>query len=245
MSLADFVEWFIFPPGGVILLVLLGLLLWRWRVGRLFALLGVLVLWAASTPILSNQLTLRLQWQPALSQDALWHSRAQAIVVLAGGRKLDTPDWGDTVGEWTLVRLRYAAHLQRLSGLPIVTSGGAVEPVGKPEAELMARVLREEFGAEVRFAERASHDTEQNARFTYTLLEPRGIRRVVLVTHALHMRRAKAAFERAGFEVVAAPTDYVRPSSGLYAWSPHARTLYQSWLALHELVGGWWYQWRH
>ena len=35
----------------------------------------------------------------------------------------------------------------------------------------------------------------------------RGLRTVLLVTDAIHMRRARALFERAGFTVRPAPTD--------------------------------------
>ena len=40
-------------------------------------------------------------------------------------------------------------------------------------------------------------------------LEAAGVRRILLVTHAMHMKRARDAFEAAGLEVVPAPTAWL------------------------------------
>ncbi len=46
-------------------------------------------------------------------------------MVLGGGRYRDAPEYGnDTVGEYTLVRLRYAAKLHRETGFPLLVTGG-------------------------------------------------------------------------------------------------------------------------
>lgn len=37
------------------------------------------------------------------------------------------------------------------------------------------------------------------------LLQARGVRKILLVTHGDHLARARAVFERAGFEILAAP----------------------------------------
>jgi uncharacterized SAM-binding protein YcdF (DUF218 family) len=239
------IEWWVFPPGGVIILVLLGLLLWRWLLGRVMVAVAIGVLWAATTPAISFLLIDSLQWKKAANPAELAQSGAEAIVVLGGGRSLNTPDYGDTVGTWSLLRLRYAAWLQKEIKLPIAVTAGAPNGLGAPEAPLMKQVLEDEFGAKVIWTEQTSRNTHENARFTRNLLERYGIRKVVLVTHALHMRRALSEFRNAGFDVIPAPTDFIMPRYGLDAWMPGARTLYQSSLALHELVGGWWYRLRY
>ncbi len=50
--------------------------------------------------------------------------------------------------------------------------------------------------------------TGENARLTAALLRPQGVDTVILVTSALHMRRARAEFELAGLKVIPAPTDF-------------------------------------
>jgi uncharacterized SAM-binding protein YcdF (DUF218 family) len=69
-------------------------------------------------------------------------------------------------------------------------------------------------------------------------LQPAGVRRIALVTDATHMPRAEAAFRRAGFEVVAAPTDFPSPQARpLLEWLPSGvgaqtnRSLVREWLA--------------
>lgn len=242
--LNDLVDYLILPPGGLILLGLLGLLIWG-RIGRVLVALAILAAWALSAPVSAIHLIDRLQYYPVLSESEFETPSAQAIVVLGGGRKLNTPDYGDTLLEWGILRLRYAALLHRETGLPVVPVGGAVDGEGTPEGILMRRVLEREYGISTALAESDSRSTYENAVNTWRLLSKQGITRIYLVTHAMHMKRAAEAFQQAGFEVVPAPTDYVGPSSGLYAWTPHARTLYHSYLALHELLGRWWYTLRY
>src|SRR5690606_10361689 len=178
----------LFPPGGVILLGLLGLLLWPRRSGRLLVLLAIASLWAASTPKFSFMLIDRLQRQyPAVDPQRVRQSDAQAIVVLAAGRLNATPDFGDTITHLTLARVRYAAYLQRHTGLPIATSGGAGGRAGgQPAGRLMREVLENAFGATTRWSEERSTNTYENAIFTRELLAPHGIERILLVTQAVH-----------------------------------------------------------
>lgn len=56
--------------------------------------------------------------------------------------------------------------------------------------------------------EEKSRNTYENATFTYTLLSPKRDDRFLLVTSAAHMPRAMGVFRRAGFNVVAYPTDF-------------------------------------
>lgn len=70
------------------------------------------------------------------------------------------------------------------------------------------------------------------------MLKERGIETTVLVTSALHMRRAAAEFERAGVHVIWAPVDHtVRPLGGLDTLFPDAASLSRLDEILHELVG--------
>jgi uncharacterized SAM-binding protein YcdF (DUF218 family) len=134
--------------------------------------------------------------------------------------------------------LRYGARLARKTGLPILVTGGA--PGGRtPEAQLMKSVLEEEFHIPVQWVENASLDTRQNARNSAGLLQPAGIRRILLVTHAAHMRRARNAFESQGFVVTAAPTVWLsgRNRGEIFAGMPGPRTAQAGWFAWHEWLG--------
>ena len=174
---------------------------------------------------------------------------AQAIVVLGAGRRTHAPEFGgETVNRLALERLRYAAKLARSSGLPLLVSGGA--PHGDtPEAVLMQRALELDYGVRTRWVESASRDTRENAQFSAVHLHAVGVRRVLLVTHAMHMKRARDAFAAAGLEVVPAPTAWLggddKETAGDQALVelPSQNTAYAGWFALHELLGQLAYRW--
>lgn len=175
-------------------------------------------------------------------------SGAQAIVVLGGGRLVDAPeDAGrDQPSSATLMRLRHGARLQRMTGLPILVTGGSPDGAGDSEAAVMARSLKEDFGVKVRWMEEASDNTEQNARLTAGLLDREGIHRILLVTDAMHMPRAQRSFSAAGLDVVAAPTYFrARRPTDASSFIPKARELDNSSYAIHEWIGLLWYRIRH
>jgi uncharacterized SAM-binding protein YcdF (DUF218 family) len=119
-----------------------------------------------------------------------------------------------------------------------------LEPEAPPLADLLAGCLRDEFHVDTElWVEAESGTTWENAERSRALLAPRGIERVLLVTHAFHMPRAVLAFEHAGFTVTPAPTGLrPRPRPRLRDCVPSARALQQSALALHEWLGLAWYR---
>ena len=243
----------ILPPANLFLLILIGLLFWRrWpRAGRIVAGTGLALLAILSTTAGASLFVRPLERMsaPLLAPE---RAGAQAIVVLAAGRLQDAPEYGgqDIPDYVALARLRYAAHLQRRTGLPILVSGGVGAKAGDAAAsreialgEAMATALREDFGVPVRWIEGRSRDTLENAAFSTAMLRKDGVRRILLVTDAMHMPRSRMVFAHAGLEVVEAPTmffgDQAR-SSG--AFVPSAEGMRRSWYALYELIGLAWYR---
>ncbi|MBS0394563.1 MAG: YdcF family protein [Proteobacteria bacterium] len=228
----------VLPPGGPVLLGVLGLaLLGRWpRLGRLLVATGLMVLLVLSLPVTSDVLTLAVEEYPPLG--AAQPVPVGAIVVLAGGIRRNAADpAGASLRPQTLERLAGGAQLARRTGLPLLLSGGVVEP-GPAEADVMQAVLKRDFGLEARYLERRSRTTHENARETAALLAPLWVRHVVLVTSAVHMRRAVAEFEAAGLSVIPAPVGgTLTVSRGLAAWLPKPSALERSWDALYEAAG--------
>src|SRR5205814_1284761 len=92
-----------------------------------------------------------------------------------------------------------------------------------------------------------SQNTYENALRSRALLEPRGIRRIVLVTDAMHLPRAVACFRKQGFEVVPAGCDYERPGDGnptIFDFLPSAYALRWFEYASQEWLGLAWYRLR-
>lgn len=230
----------ILPPLMPLLWIAAGLLLLRRhrRLGMTMTWGGLILALLLSVPASVDLLTTPLENIAVLGPDDL--SKAQAIVILAAGQRAYMPEYGGpTPDRLTLERLRYGARLARSSGLPVLVSGGA--PPGYVSlASEMAETLSVDFGVEPRWLEEDSLDTEGNARYTAALLQPQGIRRIVLVTHAAHMQRALAEFQLQGFEVFPAPTGFLSDRSEEMEFCdflPAESAAYAGWYALYEWAG--------
>ena len=233
------------PPGILVVLLLIAAYL-TWRrppLARALVVLCCVALYALSTHFVAGHLVQLLEPEP---RDPLADKTGQAIVVLGAGIYSHAPEYGgDTVNAMALVRARYAALLHRALKKPILASGGAPEGHPMSEAGLMKQVLQREFLVPVAWIEEVSRNTLENGRASYHILNAAGIRRVYLVTHALHMRRARLAFETAGFEVIPAPTNYVtRFRMTVLDFVPTARSLLDSSRFFHEAIGLGWYHLR-
>lgn len=232
------------PPGVLMLVIAGGLMLHRTRPRPGMGLVtgGLAALYVLSMPLIAGTLLSALE----VRSPATNNGGAAAIIVLGGGKSHAAPEYGgDTIIGASLVRLRYAAHLQRQTGLPVLVSGGSPEGSEQSEAELMQRALQNEFSVPVRWAESGSANTLENARLSYRMLAAENIRTVYLVTHAWHMPRAQLAFEAAGFKVIPAATGYTtRYRLTILDFMPDARALRDSALFFHEIIGIVWYRLR-
>jgi uncharacterized SAM-binding protein YcdF (DUF218 family) len=241
----------VLPPGGNLLLAILGLLvLIRRRVlGVGLLLLAVASLYVLSMPMVAGALNARLETVSPYPLRAKAAPGMGAIVVLGGGRNAFAPEFGgETVSAASLERVRYAARLHRDTGLPLLVTGGRLFNETGDEATLMKRALTEDFGVPVKWLENRARTTRENARYAAEVLKGQDIGGVYLVTHAAHMPRSMEAFERAGLNVIAAPTAFrKRPASSenFLDYFPDAGALNDSARVLHEYLGRIWYQWRN
>jgi uncharacterized SAM-binding protein YcdF (DUF218 family) len=87
-----------------------------------------------------------------------------------------------------------------------------------------------------------STSTYENALYSAAILRPRAIRRILLVTDAVHMLRARRTFEKLGFDVIPAPCRF----HPVYQWGPedflpslHAIAWNEE--VMHEAAGLLWY----
>ncbi len=242
--LQSLVETLVTPPALVLWVFLGGTLLVRGRprLGRALQVGALALLWILSAPACGGALLRALQRDPALPPTGALPA-AGAIVVLSADVDRAAAEYGGAdLGPTTLSRLRYAAALQRRTGLPLLTSGGAVGTGLPAIAELMARTVRDELGARVRWTEARSADTWENAAFSAELLRAADVRTVLLVTSAWHMPRAAWCFRAHGIDVVPAPTGFRGPAiEDWRSFLPHWKGLRDTCLALHEGLGAVWY----
>jgi uncharacterized SAM-binding protein YcdF (DUF218 family) len=227
----------VLPPVGPLMIAALGLVLLRRgaRVGYWLAWGGILVLVALSTPVVAHWLIVASSITEPI--DRAKAANAQAIVILGGGLRRHAREYGgDTLNTLSLERVRYGARLAKELGLPVLVSGG-VTWGQTAEADVMADVLEREFAVPVRWRERASRDTSENALYSSALLKDSGVTRVVLVGHSFDLPRSTAELELHGIAVVAAPT--VLPVDTLDSpmdYVPGMASLARSYFALYELL---------
>lgn len=131
---------------------------------------------------------------------------AAAIVVLGGaGARGD-----GTLTDSSLRRTLHGIHLYRQGLAPRLLFSGSISHRGHREAEIRASLAREVgVPPTVILTESRAHTTREEAMFIAARLLPMGARRILLVSDAQGARRAHAIFERAGFEVLAAPAEDV------------------------------------
>ena len=237
------VVWLTYPLAASACLLLAALIALGFRrkvvaIALVAAGLGWSALW--SLPLVSDTLRTSLERaNPAMAVREL--PRADAIVVLAGGggyarmdrEGLDLDDMHDSS------RIGAGARAWFAGVAPVVVLSGGVGPPRHREADNMARVItRLGVPRSSLLLEDRSHSTRENAAYTARLARTHGIRRVVLVTSAIHMPRASLLFRQAGLDVIPFPVPE-RAARGHWRerWLPSRRALWRSGRAFKEYAG--------
>ena len=196
----------VLPLGAALILAMIGLgSRRRWLTAG-----ALILLWLASTPITSRPLARFMEGGSERTLAAAAPT-ADAIVVLSGGR-LVAPG-PDAVSEWRGAN-RFFGGLELFDAgrAPRLVFTGGWSP-RRPDAPTEGQVLAawaERWGVapnRILVTERVTN-TEDEAAAIALLLAPFDARRVLLVTSAFHMQRARELFERAGLEVIAFPVDF-------------------------------------
>jgi len=240
------VKTLVLPPTGPLLLAALGVVLLRRapRAGRALAAAGVAALLVLSMPVVAEFLVSLVD--RSVPFDPQSAKGAQAIVILGGGTRRYAPEYrGATMSGLTLERVRFGARLARVTGLPVLVSGGALKGA-PPEAVLMRNALVSEFGVPVRWIETHSHNTRENAEASAAILKAAGVSRIILVGHAFDFPRTRNEFEAAGLTVIGAPIGV--PSTGPYSaldFVPGLGGLQASYFACYEILANILYRFMH
>ena len=208
------IGWVTSPLGVAFLGLVVGWVL-HWRGGRM-AFVGkwlvgfaVAFLWLMSCNVTTRFVGVGLErrW----TQDGVMHGSiggvpdADAIIVLGGGvashGECHAPELGPGADRvWHGARL-YKDKKTRVPGLKVYCTGGGCEYAAVP--------LLTDLGVprEAIWFSEEPRNTEEESRLIksqFATEKPR----ILLVTSAWHMSRAKMLFDRAGFDVIPAPTDF-------------------------------------
>jgi uncharacterized SAM-binding protein YcdF (DUF218 family) len=243
----------VLPPTCFLLLFIAGWILKTWRpaLGRYFLWSLLAVVYLATTPFVAGELMAPLQRYQVVNLEKP-DPDIGAIVVLGAGVYFSAPEYWDpsapsfgvdVADSLSLQRVAYAAYLSHATGLPILLSGGSGGSLNnRTIADAMRVTLARNFGLVARWLEERSTSTMENAEYVAPLLRQQGIRKVYLVTHAWHMRRAMIAFEHVGIEAVPAPTSFVSRSGIVWRdFLPSSEALSLTYYGIYEWLGIAWY----
>ncbi len=180
-------NWLMTPTLVVLPLLVLVFIPWliprlRWR--RFWSGFGTVLLviyWSATFPltiaVAKKGLIAFLPPDPGTTTDA--------IVVLGRGP------------EFRLSRVKVAAELWQSHRAPLIFASGAEDG-----SEIVEQLKAEGIPNQALDEEHCSQTTKENALFTASVLQPRGVKQIILVTDPPHMLRSLLTFRHLGFEVI-------------------------------------------
>ena len=174
---------------------------------------------------------------------------ADGIVVLSSGRNL--PPGNSKIIEWDDPD-RFLAGIDlfkaKKSNRLIFTGGlNPLNPVLPPEGDIYVKeAISMGINKNNLFTTYSVTNTVQEAKAVKQILNKEIIssqKKVILVTSAFHMKRAKKVFEREGITVLPYPVDFMSNQSFLSSlrnplkWLPNASSLSRNSSAIREIIG--------
>lgn len=206
---------------------------------------------------LSTGLSVKLLLEPLENEfrkASVLNFKPDAVVVLGGGANADVPD--SKLGSISYKRFVEALALAKKHDLPLIFAGGGFAArdgiteagAAKESADRIAdsfgfarpstMTLNGGFGV---LYDDKSENTVQNAKNSMELMRQNGVEkpRIVLVTSAFHMKRAKIIFEKNGLSITPYAVDFKTKHSAIsyLSFLPMFENIENSICAIHEYIG--------
>lgn len=210
----------------------------RGRPGRaLLQLLLAVILWVPATPPVADRFLQGLESGLSIPEDPA----GDVIIMMGGAVYENSPDLSGVgiPSEGTWERIVTVVRLQRRLKVPVILSGGQVYADRLPMGPIYRRFLIDLGVPEALILiEDKSRDTLENAEFSKALCKAKGFRRPIVVTSALHMKRTRLSFEKAGMQAVFFPAGFRTWKHKAYSWPAFLPQSYEPLSdALHEYLG--------
>ena len=221
----------------VIIVILIGLV----KNKKKLIYIAIGVLYILSTPIFSNNFFKLVEGSEYRKPISAIDS-ADAIIVLSGMLEINEvgdstyTEWGDPDRFFGGIALFKAGKAQKL-----VFTGGKMpwDKAKKTEGEALKEyAISNDIPSEKIFVTKDVENTADEAVAVKELISPS--KRIILVTSAYHMYRAKKLFEKQGFEVIPYKVDYKTAGENAITvtyFLPSAGDLELSETAIREIIG--------
>lgn len=212
LFLSKLLPLFLYPLGLASLMLFAALItVWkRPQLSAFFIVLALVLILIPGNGWIAGRMVQSLEWQYLPPRDL---PTADAIVVLGGAtrpQRYPRP-WVDLMEEGD--RVIHGVRLFQQKKAPLlILSGGRVDwktNSGSEAADMAA--IAKAFGVPdaAILQDSTSLNTYENAVNVKQILQNRGIKRVLLVTSAMHMPRSIAIFNKQGINATPAPTDFL------------------------------------
>ncbi|WP_207434514.1 YdcF family protein [Sabulibacter ruber] len=240
--LSKLLQYLVSPLLWIIILLVLGLLFRNPAKKRKAYGAGILLLLFFTNPFLLNEAWLAWEPSPILMRDV---AQYDAAIVLTGVTEVNKSPHDRVHYREGAERILDAIQLYKMGKVKkIVISGGsgAIKKVAKTEASnLQQTALYAGVPALDLLLEERSHNTRENVQFTKELLQgQRHLKKLVLITSAFHMRRAKGCFDKVGLPVDTFPADFQTHDRSFHLDDlliPNPEALWKWSHLIHEWVG--------
>ena len=222
------IEPFLVPPGiFVAVLIISGLLIFKKTKAGVFNIFIGLLIWAMSIMPVSDALMRGLE--KGLAIPAQPHG--DVIIVLGAGMA------GNGPSEDTKTRLLAAVKLYRLIRTPIIVSAGAGQGIMAEAPADGRELIALGVPQQKIILEDKSRDTLENAMYSKKICRQYGFKAPVVVTSAVHMKRALRSFRFEKMEVSYFPAS-APVGRRAYNWQEYLPgSMDNSARALHEYLG--------
>ena len=214
-----------------------------------FVFTAIILLIVFSNGLFSNTLWRLLEY-PWKRLDYSSVGSSDGIVVLSGGG-INLPNFNTKIIEWNDPdRFHAGVNLYKANKSNRLIFTGGINPLASglsPEGDIYIReAISRGIPKENLFTTYPVSNTLHEAKAIKKLLDdllPSSQKKIILVTSAFHMHRAKKVFEKEGINVMPYPVDFKSEKSFISAlrnplkWLPHSSYLNESTGAIREIIG--------
>ena len=170
--------------------------------------------------------------------------------VLLGGGIITTTGEGNIPGIMPAVRIMKTAEYYKKYPKKIYISGGSPLQNQESESSVYARELISlGVNSEDIIVEENSKNTNENALFIKQELEKNGIKNIILITSAFHMKRSMFIFKKNldGVEIIPAPCNFLasKEKENFFYYIPKYYNLLKFQLWIWETIGNIYYKIRY
>jgi len=228
----------VYPSIFLFFVVLIALVFWKKKLSKVLLSIGVIYFYFSANGMIPMTLMFHLEKPFTTVNDRTIISN-RAMIVLGGGISYYPSDISSLFTSDARIleayRIYNVAQVHHVQYTIFLSGGYTNKSKSISEAALYKRELLQ-LGVPNQYliTEDKSLNTYQNAEYLKPILQGYPFKEYVLVSGALHMKRAQEYFDHFNIRTIPAPSDFPYP---IIKWLPIEYNLSMQAIALHEYIG--------